>query len=96
MKTVLGIDLAKKKFDVALLNNGKCRSKVFENNPAGFSLLLTWLAKNDVQSVHTPDQFLPGGGITPGPPIECPAFHGVFPLPLVPPLRIFPTWDRAP
>lgn len=52
MKTVLGIDLAKKKFDVALFNNGKCRSKVFENNPAGFSLLLTWLAKNDVQSVH--------------------------------------------
>jgi len=52
MKTVLGIDLAKKKFDVALLNNGKCRSKVFENNPAGFSSLLTWLAKNDVQKVH--------------------------------------------
>ena len=52
MKTVLGIDLAKKKFDVALLNNGKCRSKVFENNPAGFSLLLTWLAKNAVETVH--------------------------------------------
>jgi transposase len=52
MKTVLGIDLAKKKFDVALLNNDKCKSKVFENNPAGFSSLLTWLAKNDVQSVH--------------------------------------------
>jgi transposase len=52
MKTVLGIDLAKKKFDVALLNNGKCRSKVFVNNPAGFSSLLTWLEKNDVQSVH--------------------------------------------
>lgn len=52
MKTVLGIDLAKKKFDVALLNNGKCRSKVFENNPAGFSSLLTWLAKNDVATVH--------------------------------------------
>lgn len=52
MKIVLGIDLAKKKFDVALLNNDKCKSKVFENNPAGFSSLLTWLAKNDVQSVH--------------------------------------------
>jgi transposase len=52
MKTVLGIDLAKKKFDVALLNNGKCRSKIFENNPAGFSLLLAWLAKNDVETVH--------------------------------------------
>lgn len=52
MKTVLGIDLAKKKFDVALLNNGKCRSKVFENNPAGFSALLAWLAKNGVEIVH--------------------------------------------
>jgi transposase len=52
MKTVLGIDQAKKKFDVALLRNGKYRSKAFENNPAGFSELLTWLSKNDVESVH--------------------------------------------
>jgi transposase len=52
MKTVLGIDLAKKKFDVALLNNGKCKSKVFENNPTGFSVLLAWLAKNGVETVH--------------------------------------------
>ena len=52
MKTVLGIDQAKKKFDVALLRNGKYKSKVFENNSAGFSALLTWLAKNDVETVH--------------------------------------------
>jgi transposase len=52
MKTVLGIDQAKKKFDVALLRNGKYKSKVFENNPAGFSLLLDWLVKNDVETVH--------------------------------------------
>ena len=52
MKTVLGIDQAKKKFDVALLRNGKYRSKVFENNPAGFSALLIWLSKNDVETVH--------------------------------------------
>jgi transposase len=52
MKTVLGIDQAKKKFDVALLRNGKYKSKVFENNPAGFSALLTWLAKNDVETIH--------------------------------------------
>lgn len=52
MKTVLGIDLAKKKFDVALLLNGKYKSKVFENNPAGFSSLLAWLAKNEVATVH--------------------------------------------
>jgi len=52
MKTVLGIDQAKKKFDVALFLNGKYKSKVFENNPAGFSALLAWLAKNDVATVH--------------------------------------------
>lgn len=52
MKTVLGIDQAKKKFDVALLRNGKYKSKVFENNPAGFSALLTWLAQNGVATVH--------------------------------------------
>ena len=47
MKTVLGIDLAKKKFDIALLNNSKFKSKVFENNPAGFSALLAWLARHN-------------------------------------------------
>jgi transposase len=50
MKTVLGIDLAKKKFDVALLNNGKFRSKVFENNPAGFSSLLTLKGRGNCQT----------------------------------------------
>lgn len=52
MKTVLGIDMAKNKFDVALLNNGKFKSKVFENNPSGFSSLIAWLATNGVETVH--------------------------------------------
>lgn len=52
MKAVLGIDQAKKKFDAALLRNGKYKTKVFENNPAGFSALLAWLAQNDVETVH--------------------------------------------
>jgi transposase len=52
MKTVLGIDQAKKKFDVALLRNGKYKSKVFENNPAGFAALLAWLAQHGVDTVH--------------------------------------------
>lgn len=52
MKTVLGIDMAKNKFDVALLNNGKFKSKAFENNPSGFSLLIAWLAINGVVTVH--------------------------------------------
>jgi len=52
MKTVLGIDMAKNKFDVALLKNGKFKSKVFENNPSGFSLLIAWLATNGAETVH--------------------------------------------
>ena len=40
----LGIDIAKRKFDLAVLNNGKIRSKVFDNTPAGHEALLAWLA----------------------------------------------------
>ena len=46
MKFVLGIDVAKAKLDVALrLPDGKCRSKVVDNAPAGFTVLSAWLAK---------------------------------------------------
>jgi transposase len=40
----LGIDIAKRKFDLAVLDNGKIRSKVFENTPTGHETLLAWLA----------------------------------------------------
>lgn len=40
----IGIDIAKRKFDVALLEDGKARSKVFENTPAGHQALVVWLA----------------------------------------------------
>lgn len=40
----LGIDIAKRKFDLAVLNNGKIRSKVFENTLEGYEALLDWLA----------------------------------------------------
>ena len=40
----LGIDIAKRKFDLAVLNNGKIRSKVFDNTSAGYDALLAWLA----------------------------------------------------
>jgi len=40
----LGIDIAKRKFDLAVLNNGKIRSKVFENTLEGYKALLDWLA----------------------------------------------------
>ena len=42
MKSV-GIDVGKRKFDVALLEGGKVRSKVFDNTPAGHQALLGWL-----------------------------------------------------
>jgi transposase len=40
----IGIDIAKRKFDVALLEGGKVRSKVFENTLAGHQALVAWLA----------------------------------------------------
>ncbi|MBU2742326.1 IS110 family transposase, partial [Acidithiobacillus albertensis] len=44
----VGIDVAKAKFDVALLKpNGKYRSKVFSNNSEGFRQFLDWLEKQE-------------------------------------------------
>jgi transposase len=44
MKWFLGVDVSKAKFDVALLRaDGKFRSKVFANDPAGFGALLQWV-----------------------------------------------------
>ena len=40
---VIGVDIAKLKFDVARLCEGKYRHKKFDNNPAGFTAFLTWL-----------------------------------------------------
>lgn len=47
MDTFLGIDIAKRKFDVALLREDKYRSKVFDNTEIGFEQLLAWLEKQD-------------------------------------------------
>jgi transposase len=49
---VLGIDIAKKTFDVALLRNDKFRNKKFANNPEGFKQLDAWLAKQGTVRVH--------------------------------------------
>lgn len=44
MSSVLGVDISKAKFDVALLNDeGKYRCKVFANSRAGFTALEQWL-----------------------------------------------------
>jgi transposase len=44
---VIGIDIAKRKFDLAWLSEktGKIRSKAFENTSAGYQALFDWLAK---------------------------------------------------
>jgi transposase len=47
VKSKLGVDISKAKFDVALLLEGKkYRSKVFSNDPAGFKALLEWIGSN--------------------------------------------------
>lgn len=53
MKSILGIDVAKAKLDVALqLVDGKIRSKVVDNTPQGFAVLSTWLNKHGVTGLH--------------------------------------------
>ncbi len=49
---ILGIDIAKLKFDIALLQDGKYKSKVFKNNLQGFEELLKWLEEQGVFSFH--------------------------------------------
>lgn len=50
---VVGLDIAKLKVDVCLrLSNGKYRSKVISNNPAGFHDLVQWLAKHGAPTAH--------------------------------------------
>jgi transposase len=49
----LGIDIAKVKFDVALLRpDQKVRAKAFANTATGHTELLTWLARQHVGPVH--------------------------------------------
>jgi transposase len=49
----LGIDIAKLKFNVCLINqSGKLRHKVFPNTSTGFEQLMEWLSKQGVERVH--------------------------------------------
>lgn len=43
---VVGIDVSKKKLDVELRFNGKVKTKVIENSPAGHKQLIEWLGKS--------------------------------------------------
>jgi transposase len=50
---MLGIDIAKLKFNVCLINlNSKLKHKVFPNTLTGFEQLSMWLSKQGVQRVH--------------------------------------------
>lgn len=49
---ILGIDIAKKKFDVALYFGNKYKHKTVANTQAGFEELSVWLAKNGINKVH--------------------------------------------
>lgn len=52
-KFILGIDISKKHFDVALLMpNEKRKNKKFSNAPSGFLQLGQWLQKNNVVELH--------------------------------------------
>ena len=50
--SVLGIDIAKQKFDVALLLDGKTKHKSCKNSAEGFETLMLWLEKQGIQKVH--------------------------------------------
>ena len=52
MDGVLGIDIAKAKFDVSLVTNGKRRRKAFANTPSGWGELQAWLARQGARCVH--------------------------------------------
>lgn len=49
---VLGIDISKDKFDVALWHAEKMRHHRFTNNATGFAELRAWLAQQNIAQVH--------------------------------------------
>ncbi len=49
----IGIDIAKRKFDLALREGEKVRNKVFENSPAGHRALLAWLEARGCEPADT-------------------------------------------
>lgn len=49
---ILGIDIAKKKFDVVVFVGGKYKHKSIANTQAGFEELQAWLTRNRVDASH--------------------------------------------
>ena len=52
-EAILGIDIAKLKFNVCLINlHGKRKHKVFPTDAAGFEQLKQWLASQGSEHLH--------------------------------------------
>lgn len=49
---IIGIDISKRKFDLALLRQGKLKHKSFPNTPAGHTTLLEWLRAQGITVAH--------------------------------------------
>lgn len=52
LKAVLGIDVGKKKLDVALRFDGKTLERKLDNSPKGFKLMQGWLESLHIERVH--------------------------------------------
>jgi transposase len=52
VKTVLGVDISKAKFDVALCIKDRIKHKKFDNSPNGFSSLVDWLNSCEAKAPH--------------------------------------------
>lgn len=52
VKTVLGVDISKRKFDVFLIATGKSLPGKFDNTLSGFKQLRKWLRSNKAKQVH--------------------------------------------
>ena len=48
----LGIEVAKAKFDAAVLRDGKLAQRTFAMDPAGFAALDRWIQEQEVEQVH--------------------------------------------
>lgn len=50
--SILGIDIAKQRFEVALLVDGKIKNKSFQNTTEGFETLALWLKKQNGHQIN--------------------------------------------
>lgn len=50
---IVGIDVSKRKLDLALLADGKIKSKVFDNTPVGHALLQQWLLERGLSKAQS-------------------------------------------